>query len=228
MVMSFSDIFRTSFHEHYAFLQSYTLDSREKLRNMSVSIVAMMSIPFNNKSYDDMFSAMQSNLMYWKAPVLEFVDRVVLAMQLMIMMITSNRQPGLYNMEDQNLSDAYKQRIGATGGRPLTADRGLKPHLTPSSGIRDVFTPDASFGNVSRGDPLPYQLGRDQLVRAGLTRDTWKLTIVADDFVQKHHVKFATKVENSRVELTFDAMMMKVETGAYKTVRYMKAMQVWM
>lgn len=87
------------------------------------------------------------------------------------------RPPGLGMSEDQNQTDTYKKRTGATGGRPLDASRGLKYHDTPSTGLRDLVSSPDAFGNVARGDPLPYKLSDRALRLAGLTPETFRLHV---------------------------------------------------
>ena len=42
------------------------------------------------------------------------------------------------------------------------------------------LTPQEKFGNVSRGNPHPYKLPLEEKKKAGLTRETWKLEVIAD------------------------------------------------
>jgi DMSO/TMAO reductase YedYZ molybdopterin-dependent catalytic subunit len=42
------------------------------------------------------------------------------------------------------------------------------------------FTPPEDFRDVSRGTPLPHSLSDEQKLKAGLTRDSWRLEIVSD------------------------------------------------
>ena len=42
------------------------------------------------------------------------------------------------------------------------------------------LTPEEQWGNVERGNPLPYTLPPDERLAAGLERKTWRLEIVAD------------------------------------------------
>jgi DMSO/TMAO reductase YedYZ molybdopterin-dependent catalytic subunit len=46
---------------------------------------------------------------------------------------------------------------------------------------RPFLTPAGDFGNVSRGNPLPYDLAPDALVNARLTPATWRLEVTAED-----------------------------------------------
>src|ERR1700730_17430258 len=79
------------------------------------------------------------------------------------------------------------------------------------------LTPQAEFGDVERGNPLPYTLPLDVRRRVGLERETWRLEVVADP------------ASNSKLEppmscelgtaLRFDGLMKLAETHA---VRYLK------
>lgn len=42
------------------------------------------------------------------------------------------------------------------------------------------LTPQDEFGDVERGNPLPYTLPAEQRMKAGLERETWHLEVVAD------------------------------------------------
>src|SRR5258708_21080901 len=42
------------------------------------------------------------------------------------------------------------------------------------------LTPQDEFGDVERGNPLPYTLPPDRRREVGLERETWRLEVVAD------------------------------------------------
>ena len=42
------------------------------------------------------------------------------------------------------------------------------------------FTPSMNFRDVSRGKPLPHSLPDEKKREVGLTRDTWRLEVLAD------------------------------------------------
>ena len=54
----------------------------------------------------------------------------------------------------------------------------------------EYLTRHNSFGAVERGNPPPYQLPEPKLRAIGMTRDTWKLEVVAD-------VATGAKLENT-------------------------------
>lgn len=64
-----------------------------------------------------------------------------------------------------------------------------KKHVKPDKGgVRTdpYFTPTEDFRDVSRGKPLPHALPDDKKLEVGLTRESWRLEVIADpDHPQK-------------------------------------------
>src|SRR5579872_6790643 len=57
----------------------------------------------------------------------------------------------------------------------------LPTELTPAlEKLESYFTPPDKFGDVSRGNPIPHSLSEEKRKEVGLTRDTWKLEVIAD------------------------------------------------
>lgn len=81
------------------------------------------------------------------------------------------------------------------------------------------FTPQDDFGDVSRGDPLPHKLPDDKKVAVGLTRETWKLEVVADKDNPPRLGKQLTKADGTALD--FAALLKLGETHA---VRFPKVM----
>jgi DMSO/TMAO reductase YedYZ molybdopterin-dependent catalytic subunit len=46
--------------------------------------------------------------------------------------------------------------------------------------LEPFFTPAKDFRDVSRGKPIPHKLPDEKKAEVGLTRDTWKLEVIAD------------------------------------------------
>src|SRR5215831_7145396 len=44
----------------------------------------------------------------------------------------------------------------------------------------EFLTKDADFGNVERGNPLPYTLPEPKLREIGMVRETWTLEVIPD------------------------------------------------
>ena len=88
----------------------------------------------------------------------------------------------------------------------------------PSFPDRPFLTPGKDFEDVSRGTPLPHTLKGDDLVKARLTTESWRLEITADDKV--------TMAKPCRIEddsaLDYRTLL---ELGKTKSVRFLKAMQ---
>jgi len=77
--------------------------------------------------------------------------------------------------------------MGATGaaacGLWTLAGRGAEfaPELAKAiESLEPYFTPQEKFRDVSRGKPLPHSLSDEKKRAVGLTRETWKLEVVAD------------------------------------------------
>jgi DMSO/TMAO reductase YedYZ molybdopterin-dependent catalytic subunit len=64
----------------------------------------------------------------------------------------------------------------ALAARPTFAQE-PPPALDPPEAY---FTPQEKFRDVSRGKPLPHQLSPEKRADVGLTRETWKLEVMAD------------------------------------------------
>ena len=81
------------------------------------------------------------------------------------------------------------------------------------------LTPDADFRDVSRGKPKPHSLEPDAKTKAGLTRETWKLSVISD---QDHPATLGNPMsEATENPLDFAALMKLAET---KSVRFPKVM----
>jgi DMSO/TMAO reductase YedYZ molybdopterin-dependent catalytic subunit len=68
---------------------------------------------------------------------------------------------------------------GAAGSAAaLAADE--KPLAAAIEKLEPFFTPPESFQDVSRGKPLPHSLPEAKKREVGLTRETWRLEVIAD------------------------------------------------
>jgi DMSO/TMAO reductase YedYZ molybdopterin-dependent catalytic subunit len=110
--------------------------------------------------------------------------------------------------EPQPVSTGYFEdgRMRAIGTRP--------PGTIARLGY---LTPQAEFGDVERGNPLPYTLPLEVRRQVGLERETWRLEVVADpasDSKLEHPLSAALGTA-----LDFDGLMQLAETHA---VRYLK------
>ncbi len=84
------------------------------------------------------------------------------------------------------LSRRFFLRTGVAGAvlssaqSPCSAEP-LPEALAPAlARLESYLTPPDSFGDVSRGNPIPHKLSEEKRAEVGLTRDTWKLEVIAD------------------------------------------------
>jgi DMSO/TMAO reductase YedYZ molybdopterin-dependent catalytic subunit len=65
--------------------------------------------------------------------------------------------------------------------RRRSREKRLAPELARAlARLEPYFTPPEKFRDVSRGDPVPHSLPEARKRAVGLTRETWKLEVVAD------------------------------------------------
>lgn len=71
---------------------------------------------------------------------------------------------------------AQEPQAASTAGGPAAQPKQPKAGARPDP----YFTPQADFRGVSRGTPLPHSLPEDRKREVGLTRDSWRLEVIAD------------------------------------------------
>lgn len=80
------------------------------------------------------------------------------------------------------------------------------------------FTPQAEFGDVERGNPLPYTLPPSRRREVGLERETWRLEVVTDP---ESNTKLERPLAKERgTALDFEGLLKLAERHA---VQYVKA-----
>ena len=100
------------------------------------------------------------------------------------------------------------------------ADEPIPPELAPAiEKLEPYFTPPDDFGDVSRGNPIPHTLPGEKRRQVGLTRDTWKLEVIADP----EHPAALGKTFTARGGTAIDfATLLKL--GEKHAVRFAKVM----
>ena len=79
------------------------------------------------------------------------------------------------------------------------------------------LTPESEFGDVERGNPLPYTLDATRRREAGLERETWQLEVIADP---ESNAKIEQPLrKESSTALDFEAL---VQLGQAHGVQYLK------
>jgi hypothetical protein len=123
--------------------------------------------------------------------------------------------------EHITLTRRYFLGLGITGmaGLGMSSRLAAADDLSALVAKLDYLTKEAEFGNVERGDPLPYTLPPAKLREIGMTRDTWKLDVISDP---SSPAKLQNPMSRERGNaLDFVGLMNLAET---KAVRYLKVM----
>lgn len=81
------------------------------------------------------------------------------------------------------------------------------------------FTPSMNFRDVSRGKPLPHSLPDEKKREVGLTRDTWRLEVLADP---DHPAKIGNPLARATNNALDFAGLLKL--GEKQTIRFAKVM----
>jgi len=128
--------------------------------------------------------------------------------------------------DHQDVTRRYFLRMGAAG----TAITGVWPRVShaaePSPELAEVLaklesylTSPSDFRDVSRGNPIPHTLPDEKKAEVGLTRETWKLEVMADPD-HKSDIRNPLTKENGN-ELNFAGLM---ELAKKHAVRFPKVM----
>ena len=123
-------------------------------------------------------------------------------------------------MNAEHLSRREAVKLGIAGLAAAGLGRGLSPRAVAAEPGRPFLTPAGEFQDVSRGNPKPFTLTGDALVRAGLTPDSWRLEVTADD-APKEGIKEVAKIARP-LTLDFAAL---TDLGKKCGVKFLKAMQ---
>jgi DMSO/TMAO reductase YedYZ molybdopterin-dependent catalytic subunit len=92
-----------------------------------------------------------------------------------------------FSIQHDALSRRYFLRVGGAGvlAWGLARQRGSAAEReaeleTAIDKMGPLFTAPDDFQDVSRGDPIPHEIPEEQKQACGLTRDTWRLEVIAD------------------------------------------------
>lgn len=85
--------------------------------------------------------------------------------------------------------------------------------------IEPYFTDPDKFVDVSRGNPLPHRLAEEKRTAVGLTRETWKLEVIADP--ENPATLGKTFTRSAGTALDFPTLLKLAET---RSVRFAKVM----
>jgi DMSO/TMAO reductase YedYZ molybdopterin-dependent catalytic subunit len=129
-------------------------------------------------------------------------------------------------LQHQTLTRRHFMELGAAGAVFLghssfgrSEDSGSPELEKALAKLEPYFTPPRDFRDVSRGKPIPHSLPEDKKRAVGLTRETWKLEVIADpDHPATLGKQFASA---SGTALTFDELL---KMGEKSAVRFPKVM----
>jgi DMSO/TMAO reductase YedYZ molybdopterin-dependent catalytic subunit len=124
-------------------------------------------------------------------------------------------------MKPTRFSRREAVKLGLAGVAGVGVSRALSVDVAAAE-VRRAFylTPAADFQDVSRGNPKPYTLTGDALIKARLTPESWRLEVTADD-LPKEGIKEVAKIAKP-LTLDFAAL---TELGKKRGVKFLKAMQ---
>src|SRR5829696_1380778 len=110
-------------------------------------------------------------------------------------------------------TDAQTVSTGVAGdGRPRSL------WTQPTIGVHGFLMPQAEWGDVERGNPLPYTLPPERRREVGLERETWRLEVVADP--ASNSELEAPLSRDGGTALDFEGLL---RLGREHGVRYLKA-----
>jgi DMSO/TMAO reductase YedYZ molybdopterin-dependent catalytic subunit len=141
----------------------------------------------------------------------------------------NERQPFLD--EHHTLTRRYFLRAGAAcvataGGLPLAAAGEPRPPELAKAvdQLEPFFTAQQDFRDVSRGTPLPHSLPEEKRREVGLTRDTWKLEVVADPDKPAALGKQFTKADGTALD--FAGLMKLADKHAVRFAKVMTCLNI--
>lgn len=138
----------------------------------------------------------------------------------------------LFLAKHERLTRRFFLNLGAAGVAALMASprltraAELAPELADAIGKLESFlTPQEKFRDVSRGKPLPHSLPDEKKVEVGLTRETWKLEVVADSDKNAARIKKPMKKADGTA-LDFKGLMQIAETHAVRFAKVMTCLNI--
>ena len=134
-------------------------------------------------------------------------------------------------VEHQELTRRHFLRLGAAGAAafgfwPLAGGaEPSAPELAKAlESLEPLFTTQEKFRDVSRGKPLPHSLSDEKKRKVGLTRETWKLEVIADpDNPAKIRRPFTDK---DGTALDFAGLMKLAEKSAVRFAKVMTCLNI--
>ncbi|MEX0978996.1 MAG: molybdopterin-dependent oxidoreductase [Pirellulales bacterium] len=140
-------------------------------------------------------------------------------------------EPVRFLIEHEELTRRYFVKLGVGGmvaGQLLVRTaRGeeTSPELAEAiAKLEPYFTLPDDFNDVSRGKPVPHSLPEDKQREVGLTRETWKLEVIADPDYPVKLRKTLSKADNSALD--FAGLLQLAEKHAVRFPKVMTCLNI--
>jgi DMSO/TMAO reductase YedYZ molybdopterin-dependent catalytic subunit len=139
--------------------------------------------------------------------------------------------PKRFLYEHERLTRRFFLRLGTAGAAAL----GVQPFVVSAreraaklqaaiEALEPYFTSAEKFRDVSRGKPLPHALPEEKKREVGLTRETWKLEVIADSGQPAKLGKELTKAEGTALD--FAGLMRLAEKHAVRFPKVMTCLNI--
>lgn len=136
-----------------------------------------------------------------------------------------------FTRQQDSLTRRYFLRLGAVGAAAAALLPRMSKAAAPAPELADAiaklesfFTPPDQFRDVSRGKPLPHSLPEEKMREVGMTRDTWKLEVIADPDNPPKLRQPLTKADNTALD--FAGLMQLAEKHAVRFAKVMTCLNI--
>jgi DMSO/TMAO reductase YedYZ molybdopterin-dependent catalytic subunit len=141
------------------------------------------------------------------------------------------RQPASFFEQHRVLTRRYFMQLGAGAAAALScwphrsAAEPIAPELaTAIEKLGTILTAQDKFQDVSRGDPLPHSLPAEKKGEVGLTRNTWRLEVLADPDRPARIRKSLLKSDNTALD--FAGLTKLAEKHAVRFAKVMTCLNI--
>jgi DMSO/TMAO reductase YedYZ molybdopterin-dependent catalytic subunit/Flp pilus assembly protein TadD len=111
------------------------------------------------------------------------------------------------------------------GAEPAADVANASPELADAiARLESYLTAPERFQDVSRGKPLPHSLSDEKKHEVGLTRESWRLEVIADPEQPTTVRKPLTKADGTAI--TFDALVQLAEQRAVRFAKVMTCLNI--
>jgi DMSO/TMAO reductase YedYZ molybdopterin-dependent catalytic subunit len=133
--------------------------------------------------------------------------------------------------EHRGLTRRYFLRMGASSAAMLacwprsTRGEPVAPELAEAiAKLETILTAQDKFQDVSRGTPLPHALAAEKKTEVGLTRETWRLEVLADPDKPARIRKPLAKADNTALD--FASLLKLAEKHSVRFAKVMTCLNI--